>query len=92
MNLAIKFDCDIHQSKYDCPDVLINYIPEFDEYAIFIRDGGTSYSIISYCPWCGIKLPDSKRDEWFETLESLGFDDPWEQNIPEKFRSRDWYL
>ena len=84
MNLAIKFDCDIHQSKYD--------FPEFDEYGILIKDGGTSYSTISYCPWCGTKLPNSKRDEWFETLASLGFDDPCQQNIPEKFKSRDWYL
>ena len=37
------------------------------------------------------KLPLSKRDLWFEVLESLGFDEPFEQNIPDDFNSNLWY-
>lgn len=91
MDAAIKLDCDTHEDIYSCPDVLISYIPKFDEYGIFIRDGGSSVSSISYCPWCGHTLPESKRDSWFDALEALGFDDPSEQDIPEEFNSSAWY-
>ncbi|YCA17088.1 hypothetical protein M1D72_05965 [Vibrio sp. AK197] len=47
--------------------------------------------MINYCPWCGVKLPESKRDLWFDTLEKLGFDDPTEQDIPEEFNTGKWY-
>ena len=70
--------------------VLYNEI--FDEYGIPECTGGTSYIIIKYCPWCGGRLPDSKRNEWFEELETLGFDDPFSDEIPSKFRSAEWYL
>lgn len=40
---------------------------------------------------CGAKLPESKRDLWFDTLENLGFDDPIEQEIPEEFKTNKWY-
>ena len=49
-----------------------------------------SQMIINNCPWCGTKLPESKRDLWFDTLESIGYDDPWEQNIPQKYKSKLW--
>ncbi len=43
-------------------DTPIIYIKKFDEYGIKIWDGGSSSLIISFCPWCGQKLPNSKRD------------------------------
>ena len=64
---------------------------KFDEYGLIIHDGGSSYIDIKYCPWCGSKLPESKRDLWFETLENLGFEDPIEQNIPEEFQTGKWH-
>ena len=91
MERAIQFDCDKCDDEYECPDTLLSYIPNFDEYGIIIHDGGTSSLSIQYCPWCGQKLPDSKRDLWFDTLESLGFDDPSEQNIPPEFQTDKWY-
>ncbi|WP_425490327.1 DUF6980 family protein [Heyndrickxia vini] len=33
----------------------------------------------------------SKRDLWFDTLEKLGYDAPYEQDIPEEFNSEKWY-
>jgi hypothetical protein len=48
----------------------IRYVPEFDEYGIPVLDGGTSYIALNFCPWCGAKLPASKRDEYFDKLES----------------------
>jgi hypothetical protein len=39
---------------------------KFNEYGIPIPDGGTSRLNIQFCPWCGVCLPNSKRDEWFD--------------------------
>ena len=53
--------CDQHPDPHDCPDILVTYDPRFDEYSIPIRDSGTSGSRIRFCPWCGVRLPESKR-------------------------------
>ena len=91
MERAIVLNCDRHKDVYECPDVLVSYIPKFDEYGLIIHDGGSSSLQISFCPWCGLRLPDSKRDAWFDKLEALGFDDPSEQGIPEEFNTDAWY-
>lgn len=84
-------DCDIHTDKYDCPDVLIHYSEKFDEYGLIVHDGGTASIHMNYCPFCGFKLPESKREQWFDELEALGYDDPWDQDIPEEYESDKWY-
>ena len=91
MERAIKFNCDVCQDEFECPDILVAYNEKFDEYGIIIHDGTSSSITISYCPWCGKKLPDSKRGLWFDTLESMGFDDPTVQNIPTEYQSDQWY-
>ena len=70
---------------------IIQYSDRFDEYGIVIHDGGNSSIIINYCPWCGKELPKSKRDEWFDTLEKLGFINPLEEDIPIEFKSNLWW-
>jgi hypothetical protein len=70
---------------------IIQYSDRFDEYGIVIHDGGNSSIIINYCPWCGKELPKSKRDEWFDTLEKLGFINPLEEDIPMEFKSNLWW-
>jgi hypothetical protein len=60
-NLSVK--CDIHVDEYECPDCLIAYSRKYNEYGIIVHDGGTSYVLILYCPWCGAKLPESKREQ-----------------------------
>jgi hypothetical protein len=44
----------------------ILYVEKFGEYGIPVLDGGTSYIILDFCPWCGAKLPISKRDTVLE--------------------------
>ena len=84
-------------SKESQDDKTIYYSSKFNEYGIPIHDGekvsSSSYILIHYCPWCGEKLPQSRRDEWFDRLEKLGFDYPFEQyeNIPSNFKSSKWY-
>lgn len=88
---SLTFDCKTHADKYSCPDALIDYSERFDEYGLIIHDGGSGSVAIEYCPFCGTKLPESKRGLWFDTLESMGFDDPFEQKIPHKFNTSAWY-
>jgi hypothetical protein len=83
--------CDEHSDAFDCPDSLILYESRFDEYGIIIHDGGTSYVTIAFCPFCGTKLPESKRDLWFDTLEAMGVSDPLEGGVPEEFKTDEWF-
>lgn len=57
-----------------------------DEFTIY---GGGEWAI-QFCPFCGTKLPQSRREEWFSKLEGLGVD-PWRGQIPEEFRSDAWW-
>jgi Domain of unknown function (DUF6980) len=91
MKAQLEMRCDLHIDSFECADRLVIYNSRFDEYGLIIHDGGTSYSVIQYCPWCGEKLPDSKRDRWFETLKARGFDNPTKQEIPSEFLTDQWY-
>ena len=83
-------NCPQHSNISGCPDRLVFYDDRFDEYGLIVHDGGQSYIIINYCPWCGEKLPESCRNQWFEELEKLEIFDPSEQTIPMKFKTGDW--
>ena len=72
-------------------DDIICYAPEFDEYGIVVHDSGKSYIKIDYCPWCGQKLPESKKNLWFDELERLGIENPLEEELPEIFKSSVWW-
>ena len=58
-------------------DRAVFYSAEFEEYAIPVRDGGSSGLVMSFCPWCGQRLPESTREQWFQKKERAG-EDPWE--------------
>jgi hypothetical protein len=87
----VTYKCSEHEDPWECPDYILVYNEKFDEYGIPVRDGGSSKIDIDFCPWCGVKLPPSKRDLWFETLASLGYDDPWSQDLPKEFESGLWW-
>jgi hypothetical protein len=91
MERQITFECPDHNDRHECPDALLKYSARFDEYGLIIHDGGTSVRLIDFCPWCGTKLPCSKRDRWFEELEALGFREPGEEDIPERFVTDAWW-
>lgn len=90
MTNEVNKKCHQHSDPFGCPDHLVSYSEKLDEYGIIIHDGGSSSSAILFCPWCGSNMPESKRELWFEELEKLGIDDPWEQEIPEEFETGKW--
>lgn len=50
----------MHPDPFDCPDNLIHCgcsrLRRRYEYGIIIHDGGGSFVLINYCPWCGADL------------------------------------
>ncbi|WP_373282983.1 DUF6980 family protein [Nocardia otitidiscaviarum] len=47
--------------------------------------------VFNYCPWCGAKLPDSLRDEWFDRIFDLGLEGPEDVRIPVDMRTDAWW-
>lgn len=90
MRNQLSHECDRRSDIYECPDCLIEYFDKFDEYGIIVHDGGSSFLCIQYCPWCGHRLPESKRDRWFEEIRRRGFE-PDSDDLPEQFRSDAWF-
>jgi len=86
LKLYVTLSCPQHPLE-DCPDLWLRHNQAYGEYQINIMKHAT-YSI-NYCPFCGSKFPESFRDKWFEELESKGID-PWEDEIPGKYKSAAW--
>lgn len=86
MNGALAFTCDLHDSPWDCGDYTLIYHPLFKEYGLMVKDGGPSYVLIDHCPFCGTKLPDRKRDWWFDDVERLGLDDAEVTDLPQHLK------
>jgi len=91
MRSQVNFLCEIHNDLSQCPDSLITYEPRFNSYGLRVHDGGSSSISIHFCPWCGVSLPHSLRERWFNELDRLGFDDPFSQEIPSEYQSDAWY-
>lgn len=91
MNFYVNLQDQHFPDPFDNSDNLIFYSAKFDEYGLIIHDGSSSYVLIQHCPWCGKKLPESKRDLWFDTLETLGFDNPLQDEIPAEFETDAWW-
>jgi len=53
--------CCERMNLNDGEGAAILYISKFNEYGIPVLDGGSSYITLEFCPWCGTKLPPSKR-------------------------------
>jgi len=66
------------------------YVSKFREYGVPVLDRGTSYVVIKFCPWCGVRLPPSLRGEWLEALKQRGVS-PDSKNIPPEFLSDLWW-
>ena len=85
--------CDKHPNPRDCSRALMGYSAKYNEYFIYDRNiESSAVTIIEFCPWCGVKLPDSKRDQWCRELEELGVEEPLlDETIPERYKSDKWH-
>jgi hypothetical protein len=54
MAMQLKERCELHPSRYDCPDSLIHRVR--GGYGLIIL-GTDSVVEIAFCPWCGTRLP-----------------------------------
>ena len=84
------FCCDELRRAVSDEDTPLLFVPKFREFGIRILDGGSSYLRLQFCPWSGAKLPESLRDQWFDTIETLGLD-PSSDKVPPEFSDERWY-
>ncbi len=77
---------NLHEENRNDP---VYYNEARDEYSIDVPGYDGVSQLLYYCPWCGEKLPESKRDEWFDLLEAQGID-PMNDPIPEEFKTSAW--
>ena len=89
---AVEHSCEQHADPFECPDTTIVFHEVFAEYGLPIRDGGQSYLVISHCPFCGVALPESGRDAWFDVIEAAGLDDVPFADLPERYRTAAWRI
>lgn len=73
----------------------ISYSLRFREYRIVRPMPDTVVGTAAeYCPWCGVKLPASLREEYFRRLSKRGLDidilTPLSE-LPEEFRDSRWW-
>ena len=66
----------------------IFYSAKIREYGIRLR--GAGHWRVNFCPFCGARLPDSLRWEWYQRLQDLGLeaDSP---GIPKPFKTSQWW-
>ncbi|MBQ7379637.1 MAG: hypothetical protein IJW70_12040 [Clostridia bacterium] len=89
------FCCDMMESNVYCADDQekkpIFYSRRFDEY--MLPDTDSSGILLRFCPWCGKKLPDSKRMRWFEELDALGIEISLleTEQVPPEYLSDAWW-
>lgn len=73
------------------PNRIVDWIDSWNEYRIPVPYDGYSSTLIWHCPWGGRRLPESRQTEWYDTLHSMGYTDPSEQDLPEEFNSDRWW-
>jgi len=82
--------CDRMRRYIGLDDVGILYVAKFREYGLPVLDGGPSFIVIDFCPWCGRRLPASLRDKWFEEIERLGLE-PDSPSLPARYATDEWW-
>ncbi|MFE3572828.1 DUF6980 family protein [Lysinibacillus sp. NPDC059133] len=56
MTFHANFKCEIHENPFECPDKIIIFYEQNNDYGLIIHDGRKSIISIDFCPWCGSKL------------------------------------
>ena len=66
----------------------IYWSPVFDKYGLICQPSAEVLQIL-HCPFCGFQLRESRRAEWFETLEKCGWK-TWGDPVPTEMLAHDW--
>ena len=82
--------CELMDDFIKDTRIPIDYRPRFREYYIPLKRSG-AIQCLFFCPWCGTKLPKSLRKAWCNKLRSLGFEDPFDDDIPDEYKSDIWW-
>lgn len=82
--------CEFLLNSINDDEYPIYYSDKLRIYGIDILDGGSSYSRINLCPWCGVRFPKELSDEWYDLLEEQGIE-PWKDEIPKEFQTSEWW-
>ena len=69
-------------------DKRIYWSPLFDEYGLVCQPSA-EILVIAHCPFCGARLPSSRRAQWFDRLEQTGWQ-TWGDPIPKEFFTEAW--
>lgn len=80
----------------DDEQVPVRYSPKVREYSLPLNNKRGVSQGFDYCPWCGTKLPDSLRQEYFSILrEEYSVEDPLDprdkHKIPKEFENDEWW-
>ena len=78
---------------------VITYDPTIRGYSVCVIKQKNAISPISYCPYCGKKLPSELEDTWVEVIRTefgrdyfCESDGEWfENNLPEEFKTDEWW-
>lgn len=87
---TIDHCCSAMENAVTDPTIPVDFIRKYREYGVRVLDGGSSHLRITFCPWCGQRLPESLRDAWFDGLERLGID-PYGDEVPIEYTDDRWY-
>src|SRR5689334_12730893 len=102
MNDKKEFCCNemfshLFGSEKNTSELHFDYYPTFREYFIdYKEECGGGIQLVSYCSWCGKKMPSSLREEFFNTLKKeykietdIG-EYKEREDIPQEFKSDRW--
>jgi hypothetical protein len=81
--------CEQMRTLLEDAETALAYDPRYREYSIAYTDSA-SVQLIDYCPFCGVRLPDSLRDEYFARLDELGIE-PFSDDVPPEMRDDRWW-
>jgi hypothetical protein len=84
---------EAHAGELGKVNTMVVYHDVFDEYALTpAGDPSPKRCLeIRFCPFCGVRLPNDKRRQWYEALKQIGVDPEDADSIPASFKSSQWW-
>ncbi len=67
----------------------VHYDDATREHGVVVPDGGSSFLVICYCPFCGQRLPESLADRRLFEIRKPGLD--FGDDLPPDLQSDDWW-